>query len=158
MSIPLRAAAVAALLWVAGCAGGADTFGDPETGYVADMPARVAGVDWAQAEPVTVALSEYAFSPQTLEFRAGVPYRLRIENGGDVTHFFVSGAFFRAIAAERLSGPSGEVELPYLESIALPPGAVRELSFVPVREGVYELKCTAPFHAVFGMTGEIRII
>lgn len=49
------------------------------------------------------------------------------------------------------------MELPYLESIAVPPGAVGELSFVPVREAVYEPKCTAPFHAAFGMTGEIRI-
>lgn len=152
-----RAALIGALLWLAGCAGGADVFGDPAAGYVTDARARLAGVDWSKAESVTVVLAEYAFSPDTLEFGVGTPYRLRIENGGNVTHFFVSGAFFRAIAAERLSGPSGDVDLPYPESIAVPPGAVRELLFLPVREGAYELRCTAPFHSAFGMTGEIRI-
>jgi uncharacterized cupredoxin-like copper-binding protein len=150
--------AAVSLAPLAGCAGGSDVFGDPKAGYLADAAARVASVDWSRAEAVTVVLSEYRFAPDALEFRAGAPYRLRITNDGSVTHFFASGPFFRAIAAQRLTGPSGTVESPYLEEIAVPPGTVRELSFVAVGVGVYEFRCMAPFHAGFGMTGEIRVI
>ncbi len=152
----------AALVWLAmagigGCAGADDLFGDPKAGYVGNAGARVASADWSRAETLTVVLSEYAFSPGTLTFRAGAPYRLRIKNGGNSTHFCVSEGFFKAIAARKLVTPSAETEQPYLKSIALKPGEAKDLHFVPVRPGAYALECTAPFHAGFGMRGEITI-
>ncbi len=151
------ALAVLAVVGVGGCAGAIDLFGDPKAGYVGDAAGRVASADWSRAETLTVALSEYAFSPSALTFRAGAPYRLRIENGGKSTHFFVSDGFFKAIAAAKLITPSGETARPYLKSIALAPGEVKDLHFVPVRPGTYALECMAPFHAGFGMRGEIQI-
>jgi len=151
------ALAVLAVVGVGGCAGAQDVFGDPGAGYVADARERVASAEWPRAEMRTVVLSEYAFSPGTLTFRAGTPYRLRIENGGDSTHFFVSEGFFKAIAPGRLITPSGETAQPYLKSIALAPGEAKTLEFVPVRTGTYKLECTAPFHAAFGMRGTILI-
>lgn len=85
------ALAALAVVGVGGCAGAQDIFGDPGAGYVGDARERVQSAEWSRAEMLTVVLSEYAFSPGTLTFRAGTPYRLRIENGGDSTHFFVSG-------------------------------------------------------------------
>ncbi len=106
---------------------------------------------------MTVGLSEYAFSPGSLTFSKGTPYRLRIVNRGSATHFFVAQGFFKAIAARGLKTASGETTYPYLKSIALGPGESKVLSFVPVKAGGYTLDCTAPFHASFGMTGAIRI-
>ncbi len=151
------ALAALAIVGVGGCAGAHDVFGDPGAGYVGDARERVASAEWPRAETLTVVLSEYAFSPGTLTFRAGTPYRLRIENGGNSTHFFVSDGFFKAIAPGRLITRSGETAQPYLKSIALAPGEVKDLEFVPVRTGVYELECTAPLHAAFGMHGTILI-
>ncbi len=151
------ALAALAIVGVGGCAGAHDVFGDPGAGYVADARERVASAEWPLAETLTVVLSEYAFSPGTLTFRAGTPYRLTIENGGESTHFFVSDGFFKAIAPGKLITRSGETAQPYLKSIALAPGAAKVLEFVPVRTGAYELECTAPLHAVFGMRGTILI-
>ncbi len=151
------ALAVLAVVGAGGCAGAEDVYGDPGAGYVADARERVASADWPRAETPTVVLSEYAFSPGTLTFRAGTPYRLRIENGGDSTHFFVSDGFFKAIAPGRLITRSGETAQPALKSIALAPGEAKTLEFVPVRTGAYELECTAPLHAAFGMHGTILI-
>ena len=151
------ALAALAVVGVGGCAGAQDVFGDPGAGYVGDARERVQSAEWSRAETLTVVLSEYAFSPGTLTFRAGTPYRLRIENGGDSTHFFVSDGFFKAIAPGRLITRSGETAQPTLKSIALAPGEAKDLEFVPVRTGVYELECTAPFHAAFGMHGTILI-
>ncbi len=122
-----------------------------------DARERVASAEWSRAETLTVVLSGYAFSPGTLTFRAGTPYRLRIENGGDSTHFFVSDGFFKAIAPGRLITRSGETAQPNLKSIALPPGEAKDLEFVPARTGAYGLECTAPLHSVLGMHGTILI-
>ncbi len=151
------ALAALAIVGVGGCAGAHDVFGDPGAGYVGDARERVASAEWPRAETLTVVLSEYAFSPGTLTFRAGTPYRLKIENGGESTHFFVSDGFFKAIAPGKLITRSGETAQPYLKSIALAPGEAKTLEFVPVRTGAYELECTAPLHGVFGMRGTILI-
>lgn len=153
-----RAVLVAlALVGVAGCAPAKDVFGDPKAGYVGDVAARVAAADWSSAETLTIALSEFAFSPDRLTFQEGAPYRLSIENGGERAHSFVSEGFFEAIAARKLTTPSGAVEHLYLKSIAFSPGEAKELHFVAVKPGTYELECTVPLHATFGMTGKIRI-
>ena len=147
----------AVTLGLAGCAGGEDVFGEPGAGYVEEMAAQVAAADWSKAETITVTLSEYEFAPATLSFRQGVPYRLRIENRGSVTHYFESEGFFKAIASQRLKTPRGEIDLPYLKSIAVARGVEKELFFVPVKGGEYDLECTAPLHSLFGMDGRIEV-
>lgn len=158
MRTPIPAGLVlAAALGLSGCAGGTDVFGEPGAGYVGDVAAELAAADWTRAEEVTVALSEFRFEPATLVFQAGGAYRLRIENSGNVTHYFASESFFKAIAVKELRTPAGEVDRPYLRSIAVTSGEAKELDFVPVRKGVYRVECTVPFHATFGMVAEIRI-
>ena len=147
----------AVMLGLAGCAGDEDVFGKPGAGYVEDMAAPVAAADWSQAETITVALAEYEFAPATLSLRQGIPYRLRLENRGDATHFFASGGFFKAIATQRLKTPRGEIDTPYLRSIAVAPGGAKELFFVPMKKGDYDLECTAPLHSLFGMVGTIQV-
>ena len=147
----------ASVLGAAACAPGEDVFGAPEAGYVADATARVASVDWTTAEAVTVTLSEFEFSPPTLTFRAGAPYRLVLKNVGVRTHTFVSEGFFKAIAAHELRSSEGGVATPYLEKIALAPGATKELLFVAAKPSTYDLACTVFLHDMFGMTGSIGI-
>lgn len=159
MRTAIRAVQVAAaVLVVAGCAAGDDVFGEPGAGYVTGAAERTAAAERAKAETVTVELSEFAFSPSTLTFRAGATYRLVIENTGDRAHFFVSDGFFKAIAAQVLRSAEGEVAGPYLEKIAVAPGKSKELLFVAVTPGRYALVCTVFLHETFGMSGEVRIL
>ncbi len=130
---------------------------EPPAGYVEDAAARVAAVDWSRAESVEVRLAEYAFGPRNLTFRAGQPYRLRIENVGTGSHTFVSEGFFRSIAAKQLVGGESAISSPFLKTVAVSPKTVRELTFVAVQPGTYRLECTVPLHALFGMVGEIVI-
>ncbi len=156
IAAPIAAAMLAAAA-LAGCAARDAIFETPPAGYVADAAARTAGVDWSRAETVAVTLSEYAFAPAEIAFEAGKPYRLRIENAGATTHTFVSEGFFQAIAAARLTNGDAAVSTPYVKTIAVAPGTVRELDFVAVRSGVFRLECTVPGHALFGMTGAIAV-
>ena len=151
------ALAVIAVALLGGCAVRDVVFEEPPSGYVADAAARVAAIDWSGVENVQVGLSEYAFQPAENTFRVGVPYRLEITNVGNAAHSFVSEGFFKAIAAERLTGGGAEVSTPFIQTIAVPAGAVRALTFVAVTPGSYRLECTVPGHAPFGMVGEITI-
>ncbi len=148
----------AAVLALGGCARAVDAFGQPGAGYVADAAALTASADWSNAETVTVSLSEFAFTPASLTFRTGVPYRVVLQNTGGRTHLFVSDGFFKAIAAHSLRSAGGEVANPYLEKIAVAPGTTKELLFVAVNPGTYDLVCTVFLHQTFGMTGSISVL
>ena len=152
-----RLLAAASLAVVAGCAGGDVVLDKPSAGHVPDVTAKVASVDWSRAETIAVTLSEFKFGPARLSFRRDVPYRLRLRNTGAKDHTFVSASFFKAIAAGKLVSAEGKKTVPYLASIAVPPGAEKELFFVPVRAGTFGLTCTLFLHETFGMEGEITI-
>lgn len=152
-----RLLAAASLAVVAGCAGGDVVLDKPGAGYVQDIAARAAPMDWAKAKVVAVTLSEYKFSPASVDFRVNVPYRLVLQNTGTRDHAFVSKGFFKAIAAHKLVSADAVVSEPYLASIGVPAGAQKELSFVPVRKGTYDLQCTVFLHQTFGMEGTITI-
>lgn len=152
-----RMLAAASLAILVGCAGGDVVLERPGPGYVRDIAAKTANVDWSKAETVTVTLSEFRFAPARLSFQSGVPYRLRLRNAGTRDHTFVSPGFFQAIAAAKLVSADGEAARPYLQSIAVPPGAEKELFFVPVKTAVYGVKCTVFLHESFGMEGKITV-
>lgn len=126
--------------------------------HVRDAAERVKAADWSKMETVTVVMSEFAFAPQPLVFRQGVPYKLVIENTGSEKHYFTAEDFFRAIATRKLqSNTDGEVKAPYFSAIEVYPGRSLDLYFIPVTAGTYELICTIAGHAGMGMTGKIRI-
>jgi uncharacterized cupredoxin-like copper-binding protein len=142
---------------LAACTRTHDLFAENPSGYVADPEAYTASIDWPAAESQSVTLSNFAFSPDTLAFQNGHAYRLVLKNASTDWHYFVSDAFFRAIAVERLAGLGPALSQARLVSIAVPPGEERELDFVAVTPGHFDLACTAPFHAALGMTGVITI-
>jgi len=67
-------------------------------GAVASPEAALLGVDWRDAERLTVTMVDFSFAPDHLELRAGVPYRLRLRNQGERAHGFHASGFFAAIA------------------------------------------------------------
>jgi plastocyanin len=106
--------------------------------------------DWSRAASAEVTLSSFAFSPETLTLRAGVPVRLTIRDakGG---HNFAAPAFFAAarIAPEdRAKLSRGKVELRGGEAVTI--------RLVPAA-GTYKLTCTHFMHTTFGMKGRIVV-
>ena len=154
----VRAITIAVVLGVvAACAPRDVLLTEPPPGYVQEAPARVATIDWSSAETVTVALSEFRFTPQKLVFRRGVPYRLRIENGGNFAHTFNAEGFFAAIAVQKLRSGETETVLPYVKNVVVAPREVKDLYFLAVVPGSYDLKCSVVPHDVLGMTGTVEI-
>ena len=146
------------LLIVAGCATESTVLKEPLPGSVDDARSRVAALDWSKAKSVTISLSEFSFTPEKFEFQQGIPYQLRLENKGDREHDFTSEGFFKAVAVQKLSSRKGDVISPYLRKVVLKPKSVKELYFVAVKPGSYDLECSVFLHAVFGMEGRIIVL
>ncbi|MBI5725173.1 MAG: cupredoxin domain-containing protein [Planctomycetes bacterium] len=137
------------ILFVAGC----------ETGsYVTDSASRVKAADWKTMQTVDVVLKEYSYTPDTLKFKAGTPYKLQILNRGENNHYFVAQEFFKAIATRKVqSNADGEIKAPYFSALEIFPGRSLDLYFVPVKKGIYSLHCTNNGHEEKGMHGAIVI-
>ncbi|MDH3596406.1 MAG: hypothetical protein OEU09_19245 [Rhodospirillales bacterium] len=155
-----RIIVIALLGALAGCATGTgDVVRDqPGPDYVQNAAALVAAADWSKTRDVTVVVSEYKFAPADPIFQVRRAYRLILRNAGKNTHTFVSEGFFKAIAVQKLVSATGTIANPTLESIELPPGAEKQLYFVPVKRGTFALECSVFLHDTYGMEGRITIL
>ncbi|HEY1411351.1 MAG TPA: cupredoxin domain-containing protein [Rhodopila sp.] len=105
------------------------------------------------AAPVTtVRLSNFAFDPDHLRFKAGTPVRLRLTNESGGGHDFSAPEFFAA------SGfPPGSAA-PANGEIAVPSHQTVEIVVVPRTAGTYHVECTHFLHSLFGMHGTIEVL
>lgn len=149
--------AAALIIPLAACASGDRVTTTQPAGYVSLAPVRTAGIPWSRARAIEVALSEYAFAPESLAFEAGVPYRLILRNTGGGRHTFVSENFFKAIAVRKLITAKKTQDYPYVQVIEVEPGATKELQFLPTRRGTYPLHCSVTLHETFGMEGTVTV-
>lgn len=104
------------------------------------------------AEPtiVKVVMTEYKFTPDHLEFRNGVRYRLHLENAGAELHEFTAPAFFKSSSIE-----NPEVLNADRTDVVLQPHESKEVIFVPHQKGSYSLLCAD--HDWTGMVGQITV-
>src|SRR5437660_892553 len=103
-------------------------------------------VDWSHAQTVDVELSNFKFTPATLSFARGVPYRLHLTNSSSGGHDFAAKELFAASTidpedAARIKG--GEV--------ALKAGQSADVRLVANQAGSYPIRCTHFMHSTFGM-------
>jgi plastocyanin len=101
---------------------------------------------------ITVRLSNFAFDPEQLRLKAGVPVRMRLVNDSNGGHDFSTPAFFAASSVLPGSpAPSdGGIEVGSHQTV--------EIALVPHTPGTYALECTHFLHSMFGMTGTIEVM
>ena len=145
----IRAGICVAVILLNGCA---------TVDYVEDASARVKAADWSKMQTVSVVMEEYSYTPSDLQFKAGVPYKLQIQNKGTAKHYFTADTFFKAIATRKVqSNADGEIKAPYFSALEVFPGRSLDLYFIPVNKGSYRLHCTITGHEAKGMHGLIVI-
>jgi uncharacterized cupredoxin-like copper-binding protein len=113
-------------------------------------PARTAEIDWSKAQLVTLTTVEYAFEPSHLIFHRGTAYRLHVEDHGRELHELTAPDFFKSV---ELRNP-GALNREHTE-IVLQPNEQKDLYFVTLRSGHYDMWCAD--HDWAGMTGDITI-
>ena len=99
---------------------------------------------------LTIHLSSFAFSPDQIRLRRGVPVRLQLVNDSSGGHNFSAPEFFAASTYPGGTAPPGG-------KIDVPAGHTIDLVVVPGNAGTYRLECTHFLHATFGMTGRIIV-
>jgi plastocyanin len=105
----------------------------------------------AQPAVMTVALSNFSFSPNAIQLRAGVPTTLRLQNASRGGHNFSAPQFFAAAKIDPKSASyvrNGTVEVPGHGTV--------NINLVPAT-GRYSLRCTHTLHSAFGMKGSIVV-
>jgi uncharacterized cupredoxin-like copper-binding protein len=120
--------------------------------------ALVLAASAASAQPapsptvIAVQLSEFSFSPTTIELTHGQTYVLRLTNSGKHGHDLKAKAFFEAVSLAPDSAAKvkdGAVEVA--------PGETADVALTPTAAGSYEMHCTHPLHATMGMKGQITV-
>jgi len=104
------------------------------------------------ATPISISLTDYAFTPGTLDLKAGTTYQLHFVNAGSKDHNFSAPEFFAAaqIAAEDQAKLSkGIVELGGGKSV--------DITVTPGQAGAYPVECTHFMHKMMGMHGNIVV-
>jgi uncharacterized cupredoxin-like copper-binding protein len=109
------------------------------------------GLLYAQdAQLVTVGLVDDQFVPDKLVFRAGVLYRMRLENRGKEMHEFTAPEFLKTVDVK-----NPEVLEQAGNEVLVQPGKAKDLLFVAKKPGRYPLLCAD--HDWDGMVGEITV-
>lgn len=108
--------------------------------------------DWSRAQPITVRLSNFRFTPSTLVLQRGTAYRLHLVNAASGGHDFAAAQFF----ADSDIAPD---DRPRIEKgrVALAGGGSADIRLVPRVAGTYRLHCSHFMHSTFGMTGSITV-
>jgi plastocyanin len=109
-------------------------------------------IDWSRAQTVQVVMTNYAFTPNALQFRLNTPFHLRLVNNSGHDHSFDAPDFFAAVGTapeDRVKVVAGEVEVGGGQAV--------DVKIVPVKPGTYEFQCSHFLHSAFGMTGEALI-
>ena len=103
-------------------------------------------------QQINIALTNYAFAPDTITMKANTPYRLHLTNGASKSHNFSSPEFFAAstVAPEDKSKIEDGV-------IELEGGQAVDVTVTPNRGGTYAVTCTHFMHGMMGMKGQITV-
>jgi plastocyanin len=106
----------------------------------------------ADGETITVRLSSFAFDPEPIRLKAGVPVRMRLVNESDGGHNFSAPTFFAASSflPGSLIPSNGEIEVGSHQTV--------EIVLVPAGPGAYPFECTHFLHSAFGMHGTVEVM
>lgn len=124
-----------------------------------ERTAALASADFSRATAVRIELRDQGFKPDALRLRAGMPYRLMVENIGGHAHYLNGPEFLRSIAARHVE-LRGEVEIeaPYFSRFEVAPrGGHFQLDFVPLQRGVYRVRCHLEGDVHRGVEGQIIV-
>ncbi|WP_088892017.1 cupredoxin domain-containing protein [Leptolyngbya ohadii] len=120
---------------------------------------------WAANKPavqeIQVHLSneadELKFVPDRLEFEAGKRYKLILDNPSHQKHYFTAKDFADGLWTQKVE--AGNVEIKgAIHELELKPEAIAEWVFVPLKPGIYEVRCTIVGHTEAGMKGTLAIV
>ena len=104
-------------------------------------------------QQVDVQLTDYAFTPSTLNLKAGTTYRLHLVNASSKGHDFTAREFF---AASQVAA-ADQAKLEDGEEVEVSGSRTVDITVTPNRAGTYPLTCSHFMHTMLGMKGNIVV-
>ena len=114
-------------------------------------PAEVVGSSQGNPRPVNISLTSFNLTPDALHLKAGQPILLRVANESGLAHDLTAPKFFMAAAIRPVDAArvaKGKIALGPHQSVVV--------AMIPTA-GHYSMKCSHPFHKMFGMSGTIVV-
>jgi uncharacterized cupredoxin-like copper-binding protein len=115
-----------------------------------------------RSTPITVKISlgntanELKFEPNNLQLKAGATYKLLLSNFSPQKHYFTAVEFANKSWTQKVE--AGNVEIKgAIQELELRSSTKAEWWLVPMRPGIYQLRCTVPGHTEAGMIGTITV-
>ena len=109
-------------------------------GYIPNQKEMVEAVDWGSAETIEISIRQNEFRPAIVHLVQGEPYIMLVENRDDVAHFLAAKGFFKTVAIRRILTQTEEISGVNLIGLYLDPGEVKEVHFIPFRDGWYDFE------------------
>ena len=119
---------------------------------IGTMGGAMAQVITPTGAPVTITLTDYAFTPGTLDLKAGTAYQLHFVNSGSKDHDFSAPDFF---AASQIA-PDDQTKVAK-GIVELGNGKTVDITVTPVMAGTFAVECTHFMHKMMGMHGNIVV-
>ena len=110
------------------------------------------GANAQTSVPLSISLTNYAFTPSVLNLRVGMTYRLHFSNDGSKGHNFNAPEFFAA--SQIAQADMGKIED---GSVELDNGQSTDITVTPKRAGTYAVDCSHFLHSMLGMHGTISV-
>ena len=101
---------------------------------------------------INISLTNYAFTPGTLNLKAGTTYHLHFINSGSKDHNFSAPEFFAA--SQVATGDQAKVEK---GAVGLESGQTVDVTVTPSHSGTFPVECTHFMHKMMGMHGNITV-
>jgi len=134
-------------LVASGCGLGGDFVTDPgEPSYSKKQvtpetaKATISSADWSKAEKIVIEINERGFTPMFVKLKQNSPYVVTFKNIPQGRRSIWSSDFFDNIAIRSLSGNSRDLATGRLRNIYFEKEEAREISFVPVKSGRYNVE------------------
>ncbi|MAF49702.1 MAG: hypothetical protein CMM10_15705 [Rhodospirillaceae bacterium] len=108
--------------------------------FTPDQAEIVDAVDWENVEVFQIDIRQNEFRPAIIHLFLGEPYIMVVENRDDRSHFLYAPDFFKTVAIRKIVTEKEEVSDVNLLGLVLKPGEVKEVHFVPVRDGWYDFE------------------
>ena len=154
LRIALLALVLVASVSLSGCArimGGEDVYEFVDRkGTVLKPREIIDAVDWDQALVFEIDIRQNEFRPSIIHLFQGEPYIMVEENRDDEDHMLAAPSFFRTVAIRKIVTEKEEISGVNLLALGLKPGEIKEVHFVPVRDGWYDFEGGEPS---FGFPG-----
>jgi hypothetical protein len=108
--------------------------------YLSDQQEIIEAADWAAAKTLEIRIRQNEFSPTIIRLRQGEPYIMLVENRDDIAHMLVAKEFFKTVAIRKILSQTLEISKVNLIGLHLSPGEVKEVHFIPARDGWFDFE------------------